>query len=73
MYNIAREIDEILDPIIFDASHELKGHCLFEHVISDRDLKLKLKYMRKAQYGEIVIASRFFSKEQARKVNLYAA
>lgn len=68
MYNIAREIDEILDPIIFDASHELKGHCLFEHVISDRDLKLKLKYMRKAQYGEIVIASRFFSKEQARKV-----
>ena len=68
MYNITQEIEEILDPVIFDASHELKGHCLFEHVISDRDLRLKLKYMRRAQYGEIVIASRFFSKEQARKV-----
>lgn len=67
MYNITKEIEEILDPLIFNASHELKGHCLFEHVISDRDLRLKLKYMKKAQYGEIVIASRFFSKEQARK------
>ena len=67
MYNIEKEIQEILDPLIFNASHELKGHCLFEHVISDRDLLLKLKWMRKAQGNEIVLASRFFSAEQARK------
>lgn len=30
MYNIEKEIQEILDPLIFNASHELKGHCLFD-------------------------------------------
>lgn len=67
MYNIHREITEILDATIFKASHELKGHSLFEHTKSDKDLIRKLSGMRRGSEYDIVLASRFFDERQARQ------
>lgn len=67
MYDIHREIMEITDADIFKASHELKGHCLFEHTKSDRDLIRKLSGMHRGNEYDIVLASRFFNEEQARR------
>ena len=65
MFNIEKEIEEILDISIFIPTHELKGHCLSEHLLSDKDLQQKLRWMKAKNSDDITLASRFFSQEQA--------
>lgn len=68
MFNIEREIEEILDENLFLTYHEHKGHCLTEHLLSDKDLRQKLWNMPKpADENDIVMATRFYSREQALK------
>lgn len=66
MYNIEREIQLITEREDFLAVHEAKGHCLTEHLLSDKELRQKLYKMPRPRTEEdIVMATRFFSEKQA--------
>ncbi len=66
MYDLEREIQEITDEKIFFAIHEAYGHCLAEHILTDKELSNKLYDMPKPKsYDDIVMATRFYSKESA--------
>ena len=58
--------ESILDRKQFDICHELYGHCLAEHVTDLLSLQNKLWDMPRAtERNPIVVATRFFSEEEA--------
>lgn len=66
MFNVDNEIKMITDEEDFICVHEAMGHCLTGHLLNDRELRQKLYGMPKPRdLDEIIMATRFFSKEQA--------